>query len=137
MIPVEPVDPEIPPVEPNDPPQIPSYMFDLQFYQYCAFNETVGGVVGGGNSRNGKVPVYFLFDNKTFESNYYFFDGSNYTKIEMIDNNGVSSFPTLTEEMVKKYGAMDTNSIESCKALPEPEPKDPEFSFDLGYYEYC
>lgn len=126
-----------PPVEPEQPPQIPAYMFDLQFYQYCAFNETVGGVVGGGNSRNGKVPVYFLFDNKTFESNYYFFDGSNYTKIEMIDNNGVSSFPTLTEEMVKKYGAMDTNSIESCKALPEPEPKDPEYSFDLGYYEYC
>lgn len=137
VIPVEPVEPEIPPIEPEQPPQIPAYMFDLQFYQYCAFNETVGGVVGGGNSRNGKVPVYFLFDNKTFESNYYFFDGSNYTKIEMIDNNGVSSFPTLTEEMVKKYGAMDTNSIESCKALPEPEPKDPEFSFDLGYYEYC
>ncbi|WP_338580160.1 hypothetical protein [Pseudomonas sp. ML2-2023-6] len=126
-----------PPIEPEQPPQIPAYMFDLQFYQYCAFNETVGGVVGGSNSRNGKVPVYFLFDNKTFESNYYFFDGSNYTKVEMIDNNGVSSFPTLTEEMVKKYGAMDTNSIESCKALPEPEPKDPEYSFDLGYYEYC
>ena len=126
-----------PPIEPEQPPQIPAYMFDLQFYQYCAFNETVGGVVGGSNSRNGKVPVYFLFDNKTFESNYYFFDGSNYTKIEMTVNGGVSSFPTLTEDMVMKYGAMDTNSIESCKALPEPEPKDPEYSFDLGYYEYC
>lgn len=117
---VLPVDPTPPTTEPTTPVATPAYSFDLQYNEYCSFGDTVGGVTGGKTSRTGKVPVYWLFDSKTFQTKYYFFDGISYSEIQMTITNGVSYFPVITKEMVKKYGSMSTDSIEECKAAPKP-----------------
>ncbi|MBJ2281101.1 hypothetical protein JFT58_22715 [Pseudomonas sp. MF6767] len=120
-------------------PAVPTYSFDLPYNEYCKAGETVGGATGGSNVRTGKVPVYYLFDPKTFTSKNYFFDGVNYTPITMTEQDGFSMFPQITEEMVKKYGALDTNSIAACQTvsveLPEPTPPQ-EGWIEFGY-ENC
>lgn len=115
-------------------PAVPTYSFDLPYNEYCSFGETVGGIAGGSTSRTGKVPVYYLFDSVTFTSKNYFFDGSDYVPLQMVEMNGFSTFPIITKEMVQKYGAMDTNSIEICKAVPAPpvEPIPPQ----AGWTDY-
>ncbi|WP_147478594.1 hypothetical protein [Pseudomonas amygdali] len=120
-------------------PPLPTYSFDLAYNEYCKFGETVGGVQGGSSLRTGKVPVYFLFDTSTFTTKNYFFDGVNYTPIQMVEQNGYSTFPQITEEMVKKYGSLDTNSIPACQAVPVtlPEPTPPQEGWIEFGYENC
>lgn len=136
---VLPVDPTPPTTEPTTPVATPAYSFDLQYNEYCSFGDTVGGVSGGKTSRTGKVPVYWLFDSVTFQTKYYFFDGINYSEIQMTTTNGISYFPVITKEMAKKYGSMSTDSIEECKAAPKPpfvQPAPQEGWDDIGI-EQC
>ncbi|MEN4750697.1 hypothetical protein ABEH28_13115 [Pseudomonas sp. Ps21-P2] len=118
---------------------VPTYSFDLPYSQYCAAGETVGGSTDGSNVRTGKVPVYFLFDSTTFTSKYFFFDGSTYTPIGMVEQNGFSNFPQITEDMVKKFGAFDTNSIQACQTVPVtlPDPIPAQEGWTEDGYEYC
>lgn len=120
-------------------PVLPTYSFDLPYNEYCKAGESVGGTFDGSNLRTGKVPVYFLFDSTTFTSKYFFYDGSTYTPIQMIEQNGFSNFPTVTEDMVKKFGALDTNSIQSCQTIPVtlPDPIPPMDGWVEDGYEYC
>ncbi|RMN11726.1 hypothetical protein [Pseudomonas savastanoi] len=120
-------------------PVLPTYSFDLPYNEYCKAGESVGGTFDGSNLRTGKVPVYFLFDSTTFTSKYFFYDGVAYTPIAMVEQNGFSNFPTITEDMVKKYGALDTNSIQSCQTIPVvlPDPIPPADGWVEDGYEYC
>lgn len=134
--PVEPVEP-VEPVDPEQPNYGYTYSFDLTYYESCGFNEALGGVAGGSTQRTGKVGVYVKFDLASYTTKSYFFDGSKYVEIEMIQNGEYSTYPQVTKEMVNKYGAFDTNSIEECKALPPVQAPDPVYSFDLFLHEYC
>lgn len=120
-------------------PAMPSYSFDLPYFEYCKAGETVGGATGGNMVRSGKVPVYYLFDSTTFMSKYFFYDGTSYTPITMVEQNGYSNFPQITEDMVKKYGALDTNSIAACQAVPVtlPDPVPPQEGWVEDGYETC
>lgn len=117
---VLPVDPTPPITEPTTPIATPAYSFDLQYNEYCNYGDTVGGITGGKTSRTGKVTVYWLFDSITYQTKYYFFDGVNYSEIQMNIINGVGYFPTITKDMVKKYGSFSTDSIQECSAAPKP-----------------
>lgn len=135
---VLPVDPTPPITEPT-PVATPAYSFDLQYDEYCNYGDTVGGVTGGKTSRTGKLPVYWLFDSITYQTKYYFFDGVNYSEIQMTTINGISYFPVITKEMAKKYGSMSTDSIEECRAAPKPpfvQPAPQEGWDDIGI-EQC
>jgi hypothetical protein len=127
VVPVDPTPPVTPPEQPTQPVVTPSYSFDLPYNEYCTYGDTVGGVAGGSTSRTGKVPVYWLFDSTSMLTKYYFFDGVNYSEVRMTVQNGFSMFPIVTKEMVNKYGAMSTDSLEECKAVPLPpvEPVQP------------
>lgn len=120
-------------------PAVPSYSFDLPYNEYCAAGETVGGATGGSTTRTGKVPVYYLFGSATFTSKYFFFDGATYTPIQMVEQNGYSNFPQITEDLVKKYGALDTNGIAACQTVPValPDPIPPQYGWTEDGYETC
>ncbi|RMO65476.1 hypothetical protein ALQ37_200194 [Pseudomonas syringae pv. aptata] len=120
-------------------PVLPTYSFDLPYNEFCKAGESVGGAIGGSNVRTGKVPVYFRFDSVTFTSKYFFYDGTTYTPLQMVEQNGLTNFPTITEDMVKKYGALDTNSIQSCQTVPVtlPDPVPPQEGWMEDGYEDC
>ncbi|KTB91623.1 hypothetical protein AO073_01750 [Pseudomonas syringae ICMP 11293] len=120
-------------------PAVPTYSFDLPYNEFCKAGETIGGATGGSNVRTGKVPVYYLFDSTTFTSKYFFYDSSTYTPIVMVEQNGFSNFPIITEDVVKKYGALDTNSIQSCQTVPVtlPDPIPAQEGWTEDGYDYC
>ncbi|RMV69958.1 hypothetical protein ALP05_02371 [Pseudomonas caricapapayae] len=120
-------------------PVLPTHSFDLPYNEFCKAGESVGGATGGNTVRTGKVPVYFLFDTVTFTSKYFFYDGSTYTPLVVVEQNGFSNFPQITEDMVKKFGAFDTNSIQACQTVPVtlPDPVPPQEGWMEDGFDYC